>query len=1009
MDMIKRYATLFLVPLATHAGVFNENAENITTGTHSLEETRSIENWQAVKSAVTISHKRAKVGVHSAKWSWKSGGYLILQNPEGLKEACQPYAGGSPEKYERKYVAPGLEGGVKLWLYNDSPIETGKLFIQVGHDADSSVDNPRYKIPVNLNFMGWRAVWIHFEQDARVPEYTGPQEMNCMALVPSIGTSGNLYIDWINFVSYMSLKRHSDHQALNKKPSENRYDSYTVLEYATGLEALSPVSFGKAEKEAFESITERYEFLVLGSAEERDQWMRHFSKSLSSHYKTARRKFDELGILKSNGAITGQPLFAVRDEHASPDGEVYQHLGASLLFPMALEYRLTGNRSVLEKLLTALDFMHDQGWAFGSALGSSDHRIRINGYANAVAIIRKELAESGRLERESSSLTWYSMLGAAFNTPENEGINTDLIRGGALPKLLAVLIMEDGEKKAGAMSGLIEYYNQVCDFAPGYSDTIKPDYSLYHHRSAYQSAYGVSMVTTMVMIDWLLDGTVYELSGKSKEILHNTLEAQLQMANKYDLHPGVSGRIQSRAALNRHLLPAYAFADDMSAQFNRLYAPELNRLGVPGLTYSGTLGTAQQMAKVAKLAGTNMLGPEDGHFTFPYAAYSTHRRDNWMAAVRGWSQYVWDFESGSKHENDLGRYVSHGALFIIPEEGFMGSAQDFDTGYHWGFLPGATTKALPVEETVFQYVVTPKYLECKHRNYTDETFVGGVKLGKNGFFSMKLHDTVAPDDERILFDDSFRATKSYFFVDDNIYCLGTGIENSDERYHTITTLFQNTIDVKLHIKDNGVYRDANGNAYVVPREQTVFVRKAEQDSYRSEKGRLLTCSGPNIRAWIDHGKAPVNGSYEYMIAVQPDTDTPEIPFRVLKKDRTAHIVQHNDLMACAIYDPETFTGKGVIETVDTPLLILCEESAQQLELAVADPDLRLEKWGHNMSFMPGEIVHAEAKPHHATIRLSGKWELLSTAPGVHVTHVGGDTMLKVGLQHGLTRELSLIK
>jgi chondroitin-sulfate-ABC endolyase/exolyase len=213
--------TVVLIPLCVFGGLFNEYSEKITTGTHSFEDTAAIENWTAVNGSFVLSKKRAKVGRVSALWTWKEGGHLLVENPAGLKGACEPYEGGSPEKYERKYVEPGLEGGVKLWLYNETP-SPGRLTLQVGHDAVSVLENPRYKIPVNLSFSGWRAVWVHFEQDAKVENYTGEMDMNAMALVPAPGSSGTLHIDWMNFVTYMSLKRHSDDQVKNNKPDDIR-------------------------------------------------------------------------------------------------------------------------------------------------------------------------------------------------------------------------------------------------------------------------------------------------------------------------------------------------------------------------------------------------------------------------------------------------------------------------------------------------------------------------------------------------------------------------------------------------------------------------------------------------------------------------------------------------------------------------------------------------------------------------------------------------------------------
>jgi len=1005
-------AVLISLPLISFGGLFNEYAEKITTGTFDFESPAQLKGWHAVNGSVEITASRAKVGRSSGLWKWTSGGQLIVENPEGLKKACEPYVGGSPEKYERKYVKPGLEGGVKLWLYNENPSD-GQVFLQVG-SSSSVINNPRYKIPVNLNFNGWRAVWVHFEQDAKVADYIGPEEVNCMALVPTSGTSGALHIDWMNFVSYMSLKRHSDYQAKNNKPTHERYDSYTILEYDEGRKLMAPAKLGVAEVEAFSTIRNRLEYLVMGSSGTIEELPKDYQKTLRSFFKKGNVAFKKLNLRNQDGVLNGTPFFSGRDEHASPDSLNLQEVGQNVLFPLAFEYRVTKNPEALERALTLLDYLNDQGFASGSANGSADHMIRVNSFGLSMLLLEDELKQSGRLERDAAALAWFSMLGSVFSTPEDEGVNTDFIRGTAFPKLISVLLMADLPEKAGAMKGLLGYFNHVCAFAPGYSDTIKPDYSLYHHRSAYQSAYGVSMVNTMVIIDWLLNGTSYELSAETKKILHDTLDAQLQMANIYDLPPGVSGRIQSRAALNKLLLPAYAFATlsdtkvtdtEMAAKFNRICSPELLNLDFPSLAYSGTLGTVELMKKVAASAGDRKLAPADGHYTFPYAAYSTHRRDNWMVGVRGWSQYVWDFESGSNHENDLGRYVSHGAMFIIPEEGLVGSSQDLDTGYHWGFLPGATTKALPVEDTVFKYVATPKYLECKHRNYTDETFCGSVKMGGNGFFSMKLHDTVAPDDERILFDDSFRATKSYFFVDNKIYCLGTGIENTDERFATATTLFQNTTDFEPKFS-NGVTRDANGNAYIVPGDQKLEVERGEQTSWG--KG-FEPCKGPNVRAWINHGKAPKNASYEYMIAVDANPGNPAVPFHVLRKDSVAHIIDHDDLTAYAVFEPTKFLGCGVVEATDTPLLLMTKGTDDGLMLAVCDPDLRLKKWGHNMSFMPREIVHAEAEAYTAMITLAGEWKLSSPEEGVEVAHSTGITTIWITLQHGLTRELLFVE
>ena len=69
-----------------------------------------------------------------------------------------------------------------------------------------------------------------------------------------------------------------------------------------------------------------------------------------------------------------------------------------------------------------------------------------------------------------------------------------------------------------------------------------------------------------------------------------------------------------------------------------------------------------------------------------------------------------------------------------------------------------------MSEVYYDVVPTSRYIEGKHRNFTRNTFVGGVThLEGQGMFAMELEDTVAPDERKTLFDDSFRFKKSYFF------------------------------------------------------------------------------------------------------------------------------------------------------------------------------------------------------------------------------------------------------
>ena len=82
---------------------------------------------------------------------------------------------------------------------------------------------------------------------------------------------------------------------------------------------------------------------------------------------------------------------------------------------------------------------------------------------------------------------------------------------------------------------------------------------------------------------------------------------------------------------------------------------------------------------------------------------------------------MWDFESSSGGENQLGRYLSYGSMLIyasgdpVTREA-SGIVRD---GWDWSMWPGTTVIRLSHAEL---------NQKMDHRNFSDETFVGGVNI-----------------------------------------------------------------------------------------------------------------------------------------------------------------------------------------------------------------------------------------------------------------------------------------
>ena len=1043
---------------------------NLTLTTDILAQRISFEtadDLQRVTGPATLSADRFKDGHQALLWQWSSPEPLVFHDLPGLEDATGEYPGGQPEQLEPSYVPRSRQGGLKLWVYRESPNRDGRLEFRIGADANDARDRPAYRFEMSQNFTGWRALWVHFEEDARTVDYTGTSPLRTLRIEPSPDMADDhVYLDMLQLVTYMSRKRHSDWQFANRKDT-TRTDQYRVLPAWQALGRFADVPLDgrglEGAYEDFEHIEQRYERLLLasgatdsgaGTPEDASEGTpgESFAQYFDRRVAAANREWDGLDIEESPHGVTGMPLFASRDEHPAELGRTYQQAGEQILAPLALDYRRSPGDASRRRVMALLAHLVDQGWAAGSALGTADHLIRVNPHANAVFLLRDELQQAGLLQDHQRAVAWYTRFGALSELDTSVGENSDHIRGGAGPKLISVLLMEDSPEKVARMLAFRDYLIHVGNFAPGYADTIKPDYTIFHHAAAYQNVYGVQGLTTLAMLDWLLRGTTFELPEDTTARLRDTLMAQFDIAADFELHPALSGRFPyTNSGIDRFMLPGFAF---FAMEDDRLVEPLLGAALVwayrrtdlagtfgsllPRLNYYGSFGTLQIMAEAVRQAEGLDWEPPTGHFTFPYGAAANHKRPGWTATVRGWSRYVWDWESGHQGENPYGRYLAFGSLLLFTRGeplGLEASGIDLDGGFHWAYAPGATTKALPMDRVIYEIEPTARYPEGKHRNFSGSAFAGSVShRGLDGFYAMNLHDTV-PFDGEPLFDDSFRARKSFLFVDDQVIALGSGIANDDSAFPTITTLFQSTtangpaqvdgatID-SAHVQryDGGVYTDPQGNYYVVPPGQSIVLEQSEQSSLVPRRiaesaadgnsPEHLPVSAPHVKAWLDHGPAPDNGSYEYQVLIQGEPETAGTlaatrNYRVHRRDDEAHVVEHLDkgLTAYAVFAPQGGLP-GAVDAVDTPLLLIVGVSGDELRLSVADPDLRLGVWPRNMSRMPDETRNQPAESHVAEIRLSGRWTLKQPHPDiVAVAPNPGQTAVSIRLDHGLTREL----
>ena len=979
----------------------------------SFEEDSVPETWVANRSdALWVSKRHYKHGSQSLCWQWQKGDSIEVMDVYGLAD-----------------VAKAPRSAFRMWVYNENPLPS-QLTLRFGSHDGLREDRYRYQFTFGLNFQGWRGMLVNLNEDVEVND-RGEALEGVMVVAPEDADSGVLFFDIVEFDFERRIlgKRSGDMQVpFVNRSDEGHWQQTLKWRLQEPTEPL-PDQVLQEEVDAFEIIAQRYDSWMFGEEIDLLQGpMKMRCDALQEYISEGVEAFGKLEIKRADGVVTGVPLFA----SVSPYGpKITRYAFEKCLIPMVMDYRLNGNADRLQDILDLFDFVHDQGWADGSANESLDHeQNRAGTYMHAVFMMRKELAETGRLARELATMQWSIDMGEIYGEPEKVGTTADRMRSHLLYRLLAVLMMQDDREKLRAMRGLVRWLDNAFLTVPGWAGTFKPDGLGFHHKGIYAGAYSSPAYYGAAQLYHMLHDTPFALSEISRENIRQALLTYRAIANTYEVPTGINGRMPFDHFDLANILAAYAFMalsgepvdEEMAGVFMRLWKPECEIIqrelickARVSISYMHTLGSLQMMMDLAAQGYVAEEAPA-GHWAKNYGAVSVHRRDEWAVSVKGWSKYVWDYERHTT-QNIFGRYISYGAIQIVGSGDPVTQAASgyIEAGWDWSRWPGTTAIYLPLDEVV-------DLDEDRNRCFSDQPFVGGVSHeGRDGLFAMRLHDTT--------FDPSFRAHKSVFFFNDLIVCTGSEIENDDRVNVTETTLFQGHLqDVECPIwlnetrvdkfpydatfSNGGWLLDAYGNGYLVPEGQIVNVTRKRQYS-RSNNGRNAT-ENDFATAWIDHGCAPSDASYVYAIVVDATADrmreiAGQYPFEILQQNAQGHIVRHGETVGYVFFIKQDGLDIGALKSVDAPCLIMMREESDHIAMSLCDPDLRLmEEPVPDAGYIRGEMWLYESEMQTVNVHLGGKWDLSGAQDNVRViSHEGDETVLAFDCVDGLTRDVQL--
>lgn len=953
---------------------------------YSFEDGSVPATWTVVSGTLQNSTKKYKLGTKSLKWDWKPNDVFTLNNPNGLSSAST--AGG---------------GGILLWIYNTTASNQSLTFT-----FSNASGVQKCSKTFNLNFQGWRCFTSGFASDMGHDK----TKLSTMSVAAPTTGSGTIYFDYLEFQTSVDWSRISDTQYSVSQSS--LMCNFLAAYNANITPAANPSA---AQIAGADSIAARLENWELGTGAYKNSSILNSRKNSIAKWITgAQSYYTKLNLTsQSDGTVLGAGLFSSQSPTIVDGITVsdFEGVNSNLPIPLAIDYRMNGTAASKNALINVYDYLYDQGWAGGSGLGSLyfQNIARTCGYLNSVFLMRNAL-DPIRLQREMSTIKWYSLFGDVLIPVIHGPRGVDDMRSILIGKFIYALMQTDPQLRVGALSALSSYCNQAFLPTGGYLDCFKPDFTGYAHGGVYLGAYYGDALYEACLGYYLLHDTPYALSDAVYQHLKNSLLTYRTITANYYVPMSTNGRFPVGSDFGKQLLPAFAYLAlsqptpdaELLAAFGAWWQPTTNSVlssylarVSTDITYKASLGEIELCLKAASLS-IPAEASQRKQLYLPFAGLLVSRNQVNHITVKGFSKYIWDYESIAPNDNMYGRYLNYGHIeYTSLADGRKNDAAT-DSSWDWSRIPGTTVEYLDSANLVFKNGLS-------HRNYSDSPFLGGIALNDStSMFSMKLHDNT--------FDKSFYASKSVFCFGNTLVCLGSDIRNTSTSNQTETTLFQQlmlsgeTMKVNNSVCTNSqsgfvnpVINDNIGNCYIV-KDGTVDMVK---------NGNLFT-------SYINHGKAPSNKSYEYYMLLKPTTaqvakysNITTSPLTIIRKDSVAHIVMQKEqnITAYAIFNPAINLNDAYIQQVNAPSLVMIKNLPQgAVLLMVSDPDM------HRQSSSGSDALSYSQKTDTGTvfnyqITLAGLYMPNGLSSGIKLNYGTSSTTVSVAVSKGKTYPINL--
>lgn len=883
-----------------------------------------------------------------------------------------------------------LEGdnGITLWIYNEKPQQDSLRF-----EFYSPNGHVSHHFGFRLYAAGWRACWISFKhmqgdkQDKKIAGYR--------IIAPN--RTGRVFIDRLTF----PVKKINDRTTPDLQMPTNNSLTYRDLWHWCRVWQWEQYQYDLPLSESL-TTDEKQE---LATVEARLTAILDTPKAPKKGISKAYSTFKAANIRPSSNGFTGAPVVAP-DELNRRKGELSWNDLEDMLSGFAYDAYYNHSAQSAKNYFLVWDYAINQGFAFGSGMGTNHHYgYQVRKIYTTAWLMRDAIWKAPNRDNILSALIFWSAL-QETRIPFQYGRDELLDSWHTLlmAKTVSALLFVDERERARALAGLSRWLSGSLQYSPGTIGGIKVDGTTFHHGGFYP-AYTTGVLAMVGQFIALTSHTRYVPTMEARQVLKSAFISMRNYCNIYEWGIGISGRHPFRGSMKENDVAAFAYlalAGDLSGEsntFDHHLAADYMRLcnnDTPEAIYFRKEGITPAKAP-------------QGFFVYNYGSAGIFRRNDWMVTLKGYTTDVWGSEIYRK-DNRYGRYQSYGSVQIMGYPSRKASGFD-ENGWDWNRLPGTTTIHLP-----FDLLDSP--LPGTTMAHSKENFSGSSSLeGKNGMFAMKLMERNLKN-----FTPDFVARKSVFCFNNRMICLGTGISNSNASFPTETTLFQSTfqkgksdIYVDGKLKNVPFHQELNDgkrhciqdgyNNYYLVNGDNVQIQIARQDSHH-EKNRAKT-QGTFASAYINHGAAPQNAGYEYMVLIQPspkelDAARRKAPYQILHKDSIAHVVidKQTGITAYAAFETYLPQKDELFLSIPAETMVMQKQSGSNLLLSVCDPNLNISE----KAFTTKE----PSRPIEKKLILKGQWKCKTLQEDVTVEVGQTETVLTVTCRHGQPIEFILL-